>query len=408
MAFELLGTECAKVEVLGTEVCEMYVNGQLVFTCGDAPTPLEPPGDITNFAASDGRVNTIEMTFSGAGGHPAPTYDLYENGYKVANGISSGYDLSRTGPSSATYKVIATNSEGTSTSNENVGSSTAEAVNYPPGTITNFKASDCYMSYIEFTWASASYANSYDLYNEFGSLIESNVTSGYIFNSGYVEPYSYYVVAKNAHGSTQSNSDIGSTWSTGSGSGFSASKTLIAGTDFPADAVIDVCLIGGGVSGIAKCSNSPSEKDGGGAGSITSTTVGPFSCGESLTLSIGKGGASRTAQEGEEVSGYTGGDSTFAGITAAGGESYYSGNGEAAPSNCYSSSSYDGTLANKQNYVAYGGQGGFGNGGNGSSYEGTSATAGSKGAGGGCCQRTIQYPPAISGAGGDGYLELSW
>jgi len=221
MAFELLGTQCETVEVLGTEVCELYINGSLVYTCEAAPPALAPPSYVSNFAASDNQTNTIQMTFSNASGNPSPTYELMEDGYTVNSSITSGYQLARTGPHTSIYQVVAVNSQGRSTSNDDSGTSIATDNSAPPGTITNLTASDSFVDYIEVEFGNAggSPAPTYDLFED-NIKIESGVTSPVRVDR--VGPFSadYYVNAVNSEGSANSNTDGGNSQQSGSAPDF--------------------------------------------------------------------------------------------------------------------------------------------------------------------------------------------
>ncbi len=56
------------------------------------------PGNVSDFAASDGQQAQIEMTWTpDVVGNPAPTYDLWDSTGVVQVGITSGYVLNVTG-----------------------------------------------------------------------------------------------------------------------------------------------------------------------------------------------------------------------------------------------------------------------------------------------------------------------
>ena len=83
---------------------------------------LSIPSAITDFAASDGEIGKVIVTFTNAIGNPIPTYNLFENNIEVATNISTGYSHTVT-TGAYTYRVDAVNSEGTTSSNNNDGTS---------------------------------------------------------------------------------------------------------------------------------------------------------------------------------------------------------------------------------------------------------------------------------------------
>jgi len=168
-----------------------------------------------------------------------------------------------------------------------------------------------------------------------------------------------------------------------------ASATLTAGIDFPADTDISVCMAGGGGGGFA---------DGGYAAQIQQFSINEPH-GTQLIFSNGAGG---------DVFGGSGGSSSFAGITATGGSGAthtggYPGN-HASSVTCDGRTVYDGWNAfNNSSYNQGGGQRCLGNGGNG--VGGNSAgNPGIYGAGGGGFNGREGRP----GFGGAGVLILMW
>lgn len=200
---------------------------------------------------------------------------------------------------------------------------------------------------------------------------------------------------------------------------FLSSVTIVAGTDFPADTVISVSMIGGGGSGGA--GDSYSANPGGGyAGDISE---GNFTVpsGTVLEFTAGIGGAG--AQGGSNRDGNAGLPSSLFRVfehegytlsgplipTATGGAGGASGSMNLA-------SGYDGQGASHTNsygtfsdglrrggsYGNYGGQSGFANGGSG----GEAGSPGAKGSGGGSADTWSNND--YSGAGGKGMVQLTW
>ena len=98
------------------QVDAVYLGSQVVWR--NAFPPSAP--NITSIGSNVGSV-TINFTPS-AGGLPTPTYDLFENGTRVAQNISSGF-VRNVGAGTRNYYVQAVNSEGTANSNTVAGTS---------------------------------------------------------------------------------------------------------------------------------------------------------------------------------------------------------------------------------------------------------------------------------------------
>lgn len=172
-----------------------------------------------------------------------------------------------------------------------------------------------------------------------------------------------------------------------------ASKTLIAGTDFPANKTITVDIFGGGGSG-----GRGTYKQGGYRGRRTTTTAS-FDHGVSVSLTIGAGGVPPTTSG--SYAGNAGGTSYFNGVAGGGGagatESGYLGNGA-------SYSGLGGTFKDGLNDEDRdGGQAGdFGNGANAAGYY-SDGTAGGYTAGGGGSEYNH-----LPGYGGHGIVYIRW
>jgi Glycine-rich domain len=189
-----------------------------------------------------------------------------------------------------------------------------------------------------------------------------------------------------------------------------SSVTLTAGIHIPAKQLLTICMIGGGGSGGTGDGHIAGDVGGGHGGTIVNNTV-TLSYGESITITIGTGGAGIASQAYTNKNGNAGTATIFGGyFTASGGAGGYvnpsgtSGNyqGDAGSrSTCYGTF-YDGTAP--QFVSTWGGQAGFANGTDGA-YPANS-TAGSKGSGSGGVKMfdVTQY----SGAGGNGWVKINW
>ncbi len=441
MAFELLGQDCAKVEILGTEVCELYINNQLVYICGEPPPDTELPVEDFQFSATDNQVNNITMNFSGAGGIPSPTYDLYEDNHLVASGISDGYDLSRVGPHTANYYVVATNSEGSSTSEDDNGTSIAVTVGDPPGTITNFTASgggddggEATSAGVQIFFSQTSNASSYSLWDwDEDIYIEHNVASGEVIDVGHNEVREYSVVA-NGEGVTASNRDLGQMTTPGdvtidstgvsgsnpetvSGSGLNYTFSVPDGVTS-----VDYIIGGAGGSGSYKSASDSSideEAGGGFAGSLVPGSLA-VEGNQARVITLGLGGDS-VGTGNSSLNGMAGTHTAFDLFVATGGAGGISGHDWTNGANYGAGawSEVDFLFNTALNVRAYDGEASFrGAGGTAGvadgedeSGAGTPAGDGIFGSGGGgraCSDNTDVGSEGISGRGGDGYVILSW
>ena len=190
---------------------------------------------------------------------------------------------------------------------------------------------------------------------------------------------------------------------------FSSSGTFVVPYGYTQ---VTICMIGGGGSGASGNEEVSAHRGGGHAGSVVSQAVS-VTYGIDVTVTIGSGGARVRTDLGNESNGLPGNSSYFGAVEASGGAGgiktnpySYAGNGGGG-SNCYGSFN-DGTRVEADAGYAYGGQRGLANGGNGGqpSDEGN-ADDGTKGSGGGGA-RNQQIWARYSGAGGTGFLKVSW
>ncbi len=379
------------------------------------------PSAITNFNASDNQTGKVIVTFSPASGFPAPTYDLYENGSLVASDIASGYERV-VSAGIRTYYVKAVNSAGAIPSNSNTGLSMSV-----PSYISNFNASDNLVGKVTVTWSNATAypAPTYDLY-ENGVKVASNISSGYQRSVG-AGIRSYYVKAVNSAGSTNSNSNNGTSKAP------AGSQTFLAGGTFTVPVgytTVHICMIGGGGGGASVRNYSGAwgtvswqYAGGGKSGQIVNQNVS-VSSGQQISVVIGAGGGSEWRCDScGNRNGLSGGQSKFGGIIANGGAggradgSYHKGSGSYRA--VCAGTFRDGTITENSSYGyrAYGGQAGFGNGGIGkfnvfrpySPYNPNDSINGTKGSGGGGgISSTKDNGYGWGGWGGKGVCIVSW
>jgi len=184
-----------------------------------------------------------------------------------------------------------------------------------------------------------------------------------------------------------------------------ASGDYVAGVDFPANADLTVCLVGGGGSGSLRQNND--GMTGGGFRSEPVSVVVNIPPDEIVSAVVGSGGGSNCT--GDHSDGYAGGGSNFgsyaSALGGAGGINHGAYDGQGAPyvSPCDGVTYHDGSITSGN---GRGGQAGaFGNGGNGNNYD--PGQAGGIGAGGGGV--TDAYGGGeCSGAGGRGQIVISW
>ena len=72
-----------------------------------------------------------------------------------------------------------------------------------------------------------------------------------------------------------------------------ATRTIVGGTDVPAGIPLTLCMCGGGGSG--GCSDHFNATGGGHAGAVVSQAIAALTVGQSVTVTIGSGGAAVTA-----------------------------------------------------------------------------------------------------------------
>ena len=109
----------------GVQVNSVECNGIAIWGSTEAP------GVVDDFQASDDEYGQITMTWTRTTGLPAPHYDLFLDGVKIAEDINPGY-VFLTQPGTYTFYIQAYNSVGRTTSNYDNGT----ALIPPSGNVT--------------------------------------------------------------------------------------------------------------------------------------------------------------------------------------------------------------------------------------------------------------------------------
>ena len=250
--------------------------------------------------------------------------------------------------------------------------------NYAPSALTDFSSTSSGANNkvtVIFSPAGGLPAPTYNLY-ENAILVASNISSGYIYTSLVTGNNTYRVDAVNLVATVPSNNSAANVWSGGTSYTATSTRTLTAGTDFPANTTITIQVMGGGGSGGGPWGNYAGH--GGYASGVTSTSTSK-SYGSSLAITIGGGGSSVSYATNNRHSGYTGGTSTCV-VSRSGG-------GGGAGGVILSSAGSSGQSS------AWGTGGG-------------NHSTGGVGAGGGGSGNYFTY--TNSGAGGRGEVRLSW
>ena len=106
----------ADLFVDGVQVQSIEVDGIPVWGLTEAP------GTVDDFSASDDQYGQVEVNWTPTTGLPSPHYDLYRDGILIAEKIQPGY-VDVVIPGTYTYYIIAYNSDGSTTSNYDDGTS---------------------------------------------------------------------------------------------------------------------------------------------------------------------------------------------------------------------------------------------------------------------------------------------
>ncbi len=146
------------------------------FERGVVPVVPTPPAPITSFDATDNQPNKITCTWTNSTGLPTPTQELFRNGVSVASNVTSPYVYSITGPDTADYHVVATNTEGVEIGNVDSGTAVVTA------------------ALLNVTWDSLSADANINIigtmeYTNDGGASWSNVTGGSLTLTAGVGPY---------------------------------------------------------------------------------------------------------------------------------------------------------------------------------------------------------------------------
>ena len=270
--------------------------------------------------------------------------------------------------------------------------------NYVADAPTLFTASDGLESVLNFSWTLPADQGvppcSYEVYE--GTTLRATAAVGATtasWNTGGAYSGTFHVVGVNTAGSSvASNTDEGNSTAPYVGPPspviITGNRTLVAGTDFPADTTINVCLCGGGGNAVDASGGFGNTYGGGYAGAVESNTQS-FTHGTSVTATIG-------AEKGS---------TTFGNLTGAGGSAgnssgSYAGNG-GSRTTCGGTGSDGSTGTSAYNTQRGGQSSGFGDGGDGTG-NGTGQVGG-VGSGGGASERG-----GLGGGGGRGQINLSW
>ena len=360
-----------------------------------------PNTAITDFAASDSRVKEIQITFTDPNTTLPNSYELYQDGIRVATDVSSG-DIFDAVAGSDSYYVRSIYDGGHAfNSNTDIG---IALDGIAPGPITDFMASDDQILQVQSWWTNATGdpVPVYDLYKN-GLIVAQNVVSGHshLAEAGTAL---WNVVARNGIGESTSNLDEGTALMDGIPPPDGFIQYDIAGvypfTVPPTVTSVRVCMIGGGGGG----ANEGSASVGGGwAGQKVTFTV-PVTAGQTYDIVVGQRGIG-AANDG--ANGGNGRPTTAFGTTVQGGLGgdqfgNYQGSGQVAPTaECITDTPVnDGMFFNNGGNYYYGGQAGLVNGPNGSFN--TFTNEGQRGSGGGA-------GGSINGGhGGAGVVYITW
>jgi len=179
--------------------------------CGSAPGSLT----VSAFARCDTAspvAPAIKLTWSASSN--ATSYEVYRNGslYTTVTGLTYDNTLNVVAGQTYSYYVVAKNSTGTTQSNSVSVPVSSSICGSAPGSLTVSAFARCDTASpvapaIKLTWSASSNATSYEVYRN-GSLYTTvtGLTYDNTLNVVAGQTYSYYVVAKNSTGTTQSNS----------------------------------------------------------------------------------------------------------------------------------------------------------------------------------------------------------
>ena len=175
--------------------------------------PASIPGSFTlsnNAPYWNSTAPAVNLTWTTSSG--ATSYDVYRNGSLYSSGVTQMSFLNSGNLSAGltySYYVIARNAVGTRQSNT-ISVTMPTALASTPGSFTLSNNAPYWNSTapaVNLTWTTSSGVTSYDVYRN-GSLYSSGVTQTSFLNSGNLSAgltYSYYVIARNAAGTRQSN-----------------------------------------------------------------------------------------------------------------------------------------------------------------------------------------------------------
>jgi hypothetical protein len=181
---------------------------------GCGVTPTQPPAAPTNLvgSATAGTSDQVDLSWTGSLG--ATGYDVYRDGVKLAASPVTGTTFHDSGLAASTtysYVVTAVNSVGESGTSNTAPVTTNAPVVTPPGSFT-LTAAATSKSTIALSWTASSGATSYQVFRRKGTKGSFTPDSGCTGTTSCTDggltagtQYSYYVIATNTGGQTQSN-----------------------------------------------------------------------------------------------------------------------------------------------------------------------------------------------------------
>jgi hypothetical protein len=184
----------------------MTIAGQ-TFTVNQAGVGASPgPFSLTATPECSGGSPQVRLNWTASSG--ATSYDVYRNGSLYYSGLTGTQFLNTavTAGTTYTYYVKARNAYGSTDSN--TVTVTAPSCGASPGPFSLTATPECSggSPQVRLNWTASSGATSYDVYRN-GSLYYSGLTGTQFLNTAVTAgtTYTYYVKARNAYGSTDSN-----------------------------------------------------------------------------------------------------------------------------------------------------------------------------------------------------------
>jgi hypothetical protein len=239
----------------GTGSCNVTMDANKTVTATFNTSSGTPPTSFTLSGTAQCSGSSPQISLSGWSSSGADTFDLYRNGllYSSSNTGPTFLNTSVTAGTTYSYYVVAKNAYGSTTSNNTVSVTalTCGSTGSPPTSFTLSGSALCSGSSPQISlsgWGSSG-ADTFDLYRN-GSLYSPSNTGPTFTNTSVTagSTYSYYVVAKNAYGSTTSKTVSVTAQTCGSVGSPPASFTL-SGSALCSGSSPQISLSGWGSSG---------------------------------------------------------------------------------------------------------------------------------------------------------------